>query len=124
MNMALVVILSMSMHACSIGSKVIVSLFGLKLGASQLMVGVLASFYAVVPMLIGVYTGRLADARGARLPLMIGAIGTIIAMLSGFLLRDIASVRGECPHGRWIRVLQRIHPDACRRPRRAGAPCP
>ena len=92
MNMALVVLLSMSVHACYIGSKVIVSLFALELGASQAIVGVLASLYAVIPMLMGVYTGRLADVRGVRLPLTIGVIGTSIAMLSGFLWRDIGGL--------------------------------
>jgi MFS family permease len=92
MNMILVVLLSMSIHACYIGSKVTVSLFALELGASQAMVGVLASFYAVIPMLMGVYSGRLADTRGMRLPLMIGAVGTAIAMLCGFLWRDIGGL--------------------------------
>ena len=91
-HMTLVVVLSMSIHACYIGSKVIVSLFALQLGASQAMVGVLASFYAVIPMMLGIYSGRLADARGARLPMIAGAIATSLAMLTGFLWRDIAGL--------------------------------
>lgn len=92
MKMVPIIVLSMSIHACYIGSKVVVSLFALELGASQPMVGVLASFYAVIPMLLGVYSGRLADMRGARLPLLIGAITTAIAMLTGFLWREIAGL--------------------------------
>jgi MFS family permease len=92
MKMVLVVLLSMSIHACYIGSKVIVSLFALELGASQATVGILASFYAVVPLLLGVYSGRLADVRGARLPLMVGAMTTAAAMLTGFLWRDITGL--------------------------------
>lgn len=34
------------------------SLYARELGASQAMVGVLASFYAVVPIVMDVYTGR------------------------------------------------------------------
>jgi MFS family permease len=87
--MILVVLLSMSVHACYIGSKLIVSLFALELGASQAMVGALASFYAVVPLVLGIYTGRLADTRGTRLPLLIGAVATIIAMTTGFVWHEI-----------------------------------
>lgn len=90
--MVFVVLLSMSIHACYIGSKVVVSLYALELGASQATVGVLAACYAVVPLVVGVYAGRLADARGMRLPLMIGAVTTAIAMLTGFVWRDIAGL--------------------------------
>lgn len=90
--MVFVVLLSMSIHACYIGSKLVVSLFALELGASQAMVGVLAACYALVPLVLGVYTGRLADARGMRLPLMIGAITTAIAMFTGFLWRDLSGL--------------------------------
>jgi len=45
-----VVILSIAIHSCYLGSKVVVSLFALELGASQFTVGVLAAFYAIVPL--------------------------------------------------------------------------
>jgi MFS family permease len=52
----------------------------------------LAAFYAVVPLVLGVYTGRLADAKGMRLPLMIGAVVTGVAMLTGFVWRELAGL--------------------------------
>ena len=90
--MIFVVLLSMAIHGCYIGSKVVVSLSALDLGASQAMVGVIAAFYALVPLVLGVYTGRLTDARGMRLPLMIGAITTAAAMLTGYAWRDLAGL--------------------------------
>jgi MFS family permease len=90
--MIFVVLLSMSIHGCYIGSKVVVSLYALQLGASQATVGVLAAFYALVPLILGVYTGRLADTRGMRLPLMIGAVITAVAMATGFIWRDLAGL--------------------------------
>lgn len=90
--MILVIVLSMSIHACYIGSKVVVSLFALELGASQALVGVLAAFYAVIPLFLGVYSGRLADTRGTWLPLMIGAVATGLALITGFLWREIAGL--------------------------------
>lgn len=87
--MIFIIYLSMSVHACYIGSKVVVSLFALELGAGQSLVGVIAAFYAAIPLMLGVYSGRLADTRGARLPLLIGAIATTLAMLTGFLWRAL-----------------------------------
>jgi len=84
-----IIFLSMSVHACYIGSKVVVSLFALQLGASQGLVGVIASFYAAVPLLLGVYSGRLADTHGMRLPLLVGALTTSSAMLTGFVWRQL-----------------------------------
>ena len=83
-NVLLVILMSIAIHSSYVGSKVVVSLFALDLGASQVTVGVLAALYAVVPLLLGVYSGRLADTRGMRLPLYAGAICTVLAMLAGF----------------------------------------
>ena len=87
--MALIIALSIAIHSCYLGSKVVLSLFALELGASQFVVGVLAALYAVLPLLLGVYSGRLADTRGMRLPLMIGCVCTGLAMLTGFLWQQL-----------------------------------
>jgi MFS family permease len=87
-----IIAMSMAVHSCYIGSKVLVSLYALDLGASQLTVGLLAAFYAVAPLLLGVYTGRLADERGMRMPLLLGSIVTAIAMVVGFAWRELAGL--------------------------------
>jgi MFS family permease len=71
--MYLIALLSIAVHSCYIGSKVVVSLHALALGASQLLIGVLASLYAVMPLMLGVYSGRLADTIGMRVPMLVGA---------------------------------------------------
>ena len=90
--MYVVVLLSIAIHSCYLGSKVVVSLLALSLGASQFTVGVLAAFYAIVPLLLGVYSGRLADRRGMRLPMLIGAISMVAAMLTGFAMRELTGL--------------------------------
>ena len=55
--MLLVILLNMCIHACYMGSKVLVSLYALDLGASQATVGMLAACYAVIPLMLGVYSG-------------------------------------------------------------------
>ncbi len=87
-----VVLLSIAIHSCYLGSKVVVSLLALELGASQFTVGVLATFYAIVPLLLGVYSGRLADRRGMRLPMLIGAVCMVVAMLTGYMMRELTGL--------------------------------
>ena len=92
MTIFTLIAISMAVHSCYIGSKVVVSLFALSLGASQFTVGILAACYAFFPLLLGVYTGRLADTRGLRMPLMVGAALTCCGMTAGFLWRDLAGL--------------------------------
>jgi MFS family permease len=87
-----IILLSIAIHSCYLGSKVVLSLSALELGASQVTVGILAAFYAVVPLLLGVYSGRLADTRGMRLPMLAGAVCTGLAMLTGFLWRELSGL--------------------------------
>lgn len=53
--------------------RVTVSLFGLKLGASALMVGIIMSLIAFLPMLLSVHAGRVIDRIGPRQPIIAGA---------------------------------------------------
>jgi MFS family permease len=63
------------------GSRVAISLYALELGASQFTVGVLMALYAICPLLLAVYVGRLADRVGPRLPMLIGTAGVVIGLL-------------------------------------------
>jgi predicted MFS family arabinose efflux permease len=67
-------------HAAFSGSRVGVSLYALELGADQLTVGIMMSLYAVFPMLLGVYSGKLCDRLGPRLPMLIGTLGVGVAL--------------------------------------------
>ena len=92
MEIFTVIAISMAVHSCYIGSKVLVSLYALDLGASQFTVGILAACYATFPLMLGVYTGRMADSRGLRMPLLLGATLTCVAMVTGFVWRDLAGL--------------------------------
>jgi MFS family permease len=81
--MYLIAALSIAIHSGYIGGTVVISLLALEFGASQLLIGFIAALYALVPLLLGVYSGRLADTTGMRLPLLLGAILVGIAMLVG-----------------------------------------
>lgn len=57
-----------------IGSRVVASLFALKLGASPFTIGLLIGLYAVFPLMLGVYSGRVSDRYGARRPMLAGIL--------------------------------------------------
>ena len=90
--MPLIVLICVSIHGCYIGSKVVVSLLALDLGASQLLIGGLASLYAALPLVLGVYSGRLADTIGMRVPMLIGSVLTGAAMLCGYFWQQLAAL--------------------------------
>jgi len=90
--MALILFLCVTVHGCYIGSKIVVSLLAVKLGAGEATVGMLAAIYGVGPLLFGVHAGRLSDLSGTRLPLLIGSGLVMVAMLTGFFFQTLWSL--------------------------------
>lgn len=64
------------------GSKMLVALYAIELGASPMAIGALVSTYAVFPLVLAVYAGRVSDRRGVRGPMIIGSLG----MAAGLVL--------------------------------------
>src|SRR5467141_2736000 len=75
MSVYFVIVLSVLSSIAHRGSKVLVSLDALQLGANSFMVGVLAALYAVFPLLLAVYAGRISDRIGVRYPILLGSVG-------------------------------------------------
>ena len=90
--MYLIILISIAIHSCYIGSKVVVSLLALELGASQFLIGIIAALYALLPLALGVYSGRLADTIGMRVPMLIGALFTTLAMLCGYAWQQLPAL--------------------------------
>ena len=57
------------------GSRMLVALYAIELGASPLAIGALISTYAIFPLVLAVYAGRVSDRRGVRGPMMMGSLG-------------------------------------------------
>ena len=70
----LVTLNTLLVQGAHIGSRVVASLFALKLGANAFTIGLLISVYAVFPLILGVYSGRISDRYGARRPMIAGII--------------------------------------------------
>ena len=81
----LITLNTLLVQGAHVGSRVVASLLALKLGANPFTVGLLIGVYAVFPLFLGVYSGRLSDRYGARRPMMAGilllAVGLALPVL-------------------------------------------
>lgn len=80
-----IVLLSVLTHTAYKGSKVLMSLSALELGANEFFVGVLFSTYALFPLLLSVYAGKISDRIGFRRPMLYGTIGLLAGLALPFL---------------------------------------
>ncbi|MHB8771736.1 MAG: MFS transporter [Syntrophales bacterium] len=81
MAIYLIVLMSTLTHAAFAGSRVVVSLYALDQGASQITIGVFMALYALCPIFIAVSVGKLADRVGPRLPMVLGSSGIVLSLL-------------------------------------------
>jgi len=66
-------------------SKVLVTLFGIELGASQVTIGGMIAMYSLLPALLAVYAGKLSDRLGVRWPMLAGSLGVAAGLLLPWL---------------------------------------
>jgi pyridoxamine-phosphate oxidase len=72
-TLVILIALAIANHSVLNGSRVLVSLNALSMGASPLTVGVLMALYALLPVLLSVTAGRVSDRIGTRWPMRIGS---------------------------------------------------
>ena len=76
----LVVVLSFLTFGSFVGVRVLTSLYALHLGASQATVGLLIASFAVFPLLLSVYAGRVIDKVGTFRPTLAGMAGFAVGV--------------------------------------------
>lgn len=81
MAIYLTLVLIVLNHVAFGGSRVVLTLFALESGATQMQVGILMALYALCPMLFAIAIGRLADRVGPRLPMLLGSVGLGLGLL-------------------------------------------
>ncbi len=79
-------------HSAFNGTRLTISLSALALGASPLVVGVMMSLFAALPMFLGVACGRLVDRVGVRMPLMASVAAVAVAVGLPAVFPGIASL--------------------------------
>ena len=88
----IIVVMTVLNHIAFKGSKVLVSLYAMELGANPLGVGLLFSLYSLFPFLLAIYAGRIADRLGARVPMLIGSAGLSGGLLLPFALPQLPAL--------------------------------
>ena len=81
MAIFLTVLLAMFIQLSMKGSKMLVALYGIELGASPLAIGTLLSTYALFPLVLAVYAGRVSDRVGVRRPMVLGSLGMGVGLM-------------------------------------------
>jgi len=94
-RLAALIALGIANHSVLTGSRVIVSLDALSMGASTFTVGVLISLYALLPMVLSVPTGRLIDRIGLRPPMLAGTVLIGAAATLAFAAPGMAALFGS-----------------------------
>jgi predicted MFS family arabinose efflux permease len=74
------------------GSKMLVALYALALGANPLVVGVLAAGYSLFPLLLAVHAGRITDRIGPRRPLAFGSVGLGLGLALPIVFPSLAGL--------------------------------
>jgi len=74
------------------GSRVLMSLFAITLGAGAFEIGILIAVSLVFQLFLGIYAGRVTDRYGFRLPILFGSLGSSLAMLVPWLHPDLAGL--------------------------------
>ena len=90
MRLALVVFVTILTHTAYNGTRLTFSLEALSLGATPLIVGSLVSLMAALPMVLGVFSGRLVDRVGVRGPIIAAVSVVIVGITLAALLPGMA----------------------------------
>ena len=81
MNIYRIFLIALCNVTCLHGSRVVVSLLAIELGAQQFVIGLLIAMYSLFPALLALYAGRLSDRRGTRVPMLIGSAGLVLGLV-------------------------------------------
>jgi predicted MFS family arabinose efflux permease len=81
MPIYVIVVACVLIHAGFGGAKVALPLHALQLGLDAFTVGIMMALWALCPMLIALYVGRLVDRIGPRVPMLAGTVGVVVSLL-------------------------------------------
>jgi MFS family permease len=86
MSFPLILLVTALTHISFKGSKVLMSLFAIELGANPFVIGMLFAMYSLLPVFLSVYAGTVSDRFGYRMPMILGALGLACGLLLPYAL--------------------------------------
>ena len=84
-----ILLLILLTHTAFKGSKVLVTLFAIELGATPFVVGALFAMYSLFPAFLSIYAGQVSDRLGFRPPMLLGACGLLAGLLLPFFFPSL-----------------------------------
>jgi MFS family permease len=88
----LVLVVTLLNHISFKGSKILISLFAIDLGATPMTIGVAFAMYSVFPVFLSVYAGKVSDRLGFRWPMIFGSIGLLCGLLLPYAVPSIIAL--------------------------------
>jgi MFS family permease len=88
----LVLLVTLLNHISFKGSKILISLFAIDLGATPMTIGVLFAMYSVFPVFLSVYAGKVSDRFGFRWPMVFGSVGLLCGLLLPYAMPNVAAL--------------------------------
>lgn len=92
MTFYLVVLTTILAHTSFKGSKVLMSLFAIELGANPFAIGTMFAVYSIFPVFLSLHAGKISDRLGFRLPMLMGSSGLLSGLVLPFLLPSLAGL--------------------------------
>ena len=92
MSIYLITLLNVLNGVALRGSRVLLSLFAIFLGADAFEIGILIAISSVFQLFLGIYAGRITDRYGFRLPMLFGSMGSAVSMLVPALYPQLVSL--------------------------------
>jgi len=74
------------------GSRVLLALFAIKLGASAFEIGLLIAVSSLMQLLLGVTAGQASDRFGFRAPMIYGSVGGTLALIVPYLFPSLTGL--------------------------------
>jgi MFS family permease len=92
MSFLFILAVTLLIHTAYKGSKVLIALYAIELGANPLIIGVLFSMYSLFSAFLAVYAGRLSDQLGSRWPMLFGALGLAVGLALPYFMPHIVGL--------------------------------
>lgn len=90
MGVYVIVALTVLNHIAYKGSKMLVSLYAIDLGATPLTIGILYSLYSFFSLFLALYAGRVSDRLGPRAPMFAGSLALGVGLVLPYLWGGLA----------------------------------
>jgi MFS family permease len=92
MGFYVIVVLTVLNHIAYKGSKMLISLYAIDLGATPLVIGILYALYSFFSLFLALYAGRVSDRLGPRVPMLLGSLALGCGLMLPFLWRGLTAL--------------------------------